>query len=142
MSPEQLPKSHLLVLNSPLRDVSIKVDDKSDMWAFGLVLCEMFVRVPPWSERGAFDELRRDKRSWIPPEARRFISDKTQDAVARTVVKQCLCFDKDNRPNASQVQLKLLEAGWSGAKRSSSASVSSKLLPEPTLSGAPATKLN
>lgn len=120
MAPEQLPKSLEVVYRSQLRDAKVKVLDKADIWAFGCIMVELFTEVPPWSEPRSFDVPRSNKKSWVPPEALRFIDDETQDAAARATIKQCFQFDLLSRPAASVLEMRLRQAGWNGGPRNGS----------------------
>lgn len=113
MAPEQFP--HHLVRGSAEQITTqeqSKVTEKSDVWAFGCFLMELFLEVSPWVAVDPRTVEHQDDDSWIPPEVKEFIVQEDYDHSARMLSMECVSYDPLDRPSANQIRAHLEELGW------------------------------
>lgn len=109
MAPEQFRERTVLPMNRT--DLShTKVTEKSDIWAFGCVVMELFLEVPPWSSR-KMRTVRQKDEDWLPPEAQILFSS-GYDPEAIEVARDCMNLDPEERPTAVQIRTQLESWGW------------------------------
>lgn len=117
MAPEQFLITHTAGKTRG-RAATYKVTEKSDMWAFGCVLVELFTGLPPWTSRRNVRIPRNTSQTdtqnlFIPPEARAFFTS-DHDPKAIEIAKACLNFVPDQRPAAFQILTQLQNLEWFG----------------------------
>jgi len=86
------------------------VTEKSDIWAFGCVVVELFVEKPPWSKRVKMQQ-RAHEKDFIPPEVDDFFQT-CKDSEIKDIVAACLNFDPTLRWSAHQILVELEHLGW------------------------------
>lgn len=88
-----------------------KVTEKSDIWAFGCIVMELFAGAPPWStKKNPANQVTAKK--WLPPEADFLFETPMQDSEAVAVCRDCFNVNPEERPTADQIVSQLERMKW------------------------------